>query len=370
MESKVTRVVALLLAGLFVVGLSLRFTPPQGGGRPVPISLAERLAVVAHYSSNLSPAIKRQLIEAAANLEFNREAERLINGQPPQSQAPSLSPVYKLMSQQLQNPTAERLEKLQQIAREGRTRLMASVMILSLLLVAALVFLFFPSRPKREIGPSLTDSASKLMAVFFAWDTMSFFGLSLVAGLLGVFLDRFLAIFLIQLASYSLFLCLVSLTGRKEYRRYFARFSVCWVGRGYFLCLACVFAINLLMGLLWGAAPQSENPILQMFVDAPGWKVALLGALVLAIGPFFEEIIFRGWLYGGLRHRWGDARAALASSLLFALVHGDGPSLIPLFALGLVFCWVYKKSGSLWGSFLVHCFWNATTFAMILSLLP
>ena len=162
----------------------------------------------------------------------------------------------------------------------------------------------------------------------------------------------------------------LSQAGLKRDASYFRKFSPSWVGKGYFAALAIVFIVNFLTTALSGHPPKSENPVLALFAGAPNWKIATLGLLVVFVGPFFEEIIFRGWLYGGLKDEWGDMPALVLSSALFALIHGDAPGLPALFALGMVFGWVYRRSGSLWASILVHGFWNATTFALLISVMP
>lgn len=91
--------------------------------------------------------------------------------------------------------------------------------------------------------------------------------------------------------------------------------------------------------------------------------VALTGVLVVLVAPVAEEIIFRGFLLGGLARRFGPVLAALASSLLFAAVHADLGSLIPFTLIGLVFTFVYLRSGSLSSAILAHFLFNVIGYA-------
>ena len=62
-------------------------------------------------------------------------------------------------------------------------------------------------------------------------------------------------------------------------------------------------------------------------------------ALVLAIGflgPLFEEVLYRGWLLDALVERVGWPSGAIASSVVFALPHGDGWNVVTAFLLGTV----------------------------------
>lgn len=91
--------------------------------------------------------------------------------------------------------------------------------------------------------------------------------------------------------------------------------------------------------------------------------VALLGVLVVLIAPVTEEIIFRGFLVGGLARRVGPLLAALVSALLFAAVHADLGSLIPFTLIGLVFTFIYLRSGSLTSVILAHFLFNVIGYA-------
>ena len=80
-------------------------------------------------------------------------------------------------------------------------------------------------------------------------------------------------------------------------------------------------------------------------------------AVVLA--SICEEWVFRGFLFGGLRHRWGVWPAALVSTLVFSLLHSYSlVGLAAIFLFGLIFCWLYQRSGSLIPPILAHAALN------------
>lgn len=83
----------------------------------------------------------------------------------------------------------------------------------------------------------------------------------------------------------------------------------------------------------------------------------LVGAVVVA--PVVEEIFFRGFLYAGLRGRYGWQKAAVISAALFAVVHLQLTAVAPIFLLGLVFAFLYERSGSIWPAVLMHVSSNA-----------
>jgi membrane protease YdiL (CAAX protease family) len=89
--------------------------------------------------------------------------------------------------------------------------------------------------------------------------------------------------------------------------------------------------------------------------------------LVVLAAPFFEEFIFRGLLFGGLRRSWGLWPSALASAGVFAVVHPP-LSIVPVFVLGLCAAWAYERSRALLAPMLVHGAYNAAVVGLQLFL--
>lgn len=98
-----------------------------------------------------------------------------------------------------------------------------------------------------------------------------------------------------------------------------------------------------------------------------GWPQARADVLVdtLFLGPFAEEVLFRGFLLTWLLHfaRWRPSAAILVSALMFGLAHE--PNLVSpqvstfVVAMrfgvgGVLFGWVYYRWGSLWPSIALH----------------
>jgi len=80
--------------------------------------------------------------------------------------------------------------------------------------------------------------------------------------------------------------------------------------------------------------------------------------LALIAAPLFEEFIFRGLIFGGLRRSFGLWPATLASAALFAIVH-PAVSIIPVFVLGACAALAYERSRSLLAPMIVHAVYNA-----------
>ncbi len=91
--------------------------------------------------------------------------------------------------------------------------------------------------------------------------------------------------------------------------------------------------------------------------------LAFLTLVVLA--PVAEEILFRGYLYGKLKKYIPTIIAAIATSLLFALVHFAWNVGVDVFVLGLVLCALRSLTGSIWAGVLVHMLKNGVAYFIL-----
>ncbi len=122
--------------------------------------------------------------------------------------------------------------------------------------------------------------------------------------------------------------------------------------------LILVYAYFALLSLA-GAEPGEAVPEKAFTNLAP---LLLLAVLSLAFAPIAEEIFFRGFIFGGLRGRWGTPLAALASGLLFGLAHLGNPgsiyAIVPIAGVGALFAFGYAYSGSLLATIGAHFLFN------------
>lgn len=79
--------------------------------------------------------------------------------------------------------------------------------------------------------------------------------------------------------------------------------------------------------------------------------------VMVIIGPFFEELIFRKALISRLRV-YGERLAVITSAVLFALFHGNLSQMFYAFLVGLVFGYIYLRSGKLRNSLILHMIVN------------
>lgn len=111
--------------------------------------------------------------------------------------------------------------------------------------------------------------------------------------------------------------------------------------------------------------PPDLEQIMKSLLEAPLW-ITLISVSIFA--PFFEEWLCRGMILRGLLKKTSPAAAICISAIVFALIHFNPWQAIPAFTLGLLFGFVYYRTGSLKLTMLMHCVNN--TMAALLSRIP
>lgn len=83
-------------------------------------------------------------------------------------------------------------------------------------------------------------------------------------------------------------------------------------------------------------------------------QTSLIGNVILAVvGPIVEELICRKWLIDRM-HVYGGSVAVVTSALMFGLFHGNFAQFFYAFFLGLVWGYVYYKTGKIIYTMLMH----------------
>jgi uncharacterized protein len=143
------------------------------------------------------------------------------------------------------------------------------------------------------------------------------------------------------------------------------------VGLGVAVGVGGFGVLVLALGALFQLFGDVDAPQQQALDDAAVGGLDALLAVVLAvlIAPVLEELVFRGALHGALRSRVGVRPAAVVSSAVFALIHLEivtsSPAfLVQLFLLGLVFVWLYERTGNLVAPVAAHLVFNAISIAI------
>ena len=158
---------------------------------------------------------------------------------------------------------------------------------------------------------------------------------------------------------------------------------------------AFVAAIVLCQVFEWLGFPEQDQ--VKSIKDMAGWSLqfALMVVWILLAAPVIEESLFRGLLFR-LPSRFVTTAEpprffafharffiAAASSAVFSFAHyidfaalcgGRGFALLPpsnafpaLFVVGIAWCWLYRRTGSLWCGMLSHSLFNAINLLLALA---
>ena len=104
------------------------------------------------------------------------------------------------------------------------------------------------------------------------------------------------------------------------------------------------------------------------------WAAPSLTAMSLVeyviFAPVFEELAFRGLLFAILRRKFRFLPAALISASIFAIAHGYGlVGFISVLWSGVLWAWMYEKTGSLLPGILAHAINNLLVCLAVMALL-
>jgi len=173
-----------------------------------------------------------------------------------------------------------------------------------------------------------------------------------------------------QVAAYpAVVLFMVLLIRSKTSENFWKAVRWNWPGAaswGFILSGATV-AIVVEFASRWLPIPKSL-PVDKYFNDVAG--AYLMAGFGITLAPLLEELFFRGLLYPVLRRASGVVAAVLLTAAAFAFIHGAQlgyawAPLLSIFVVGVIFTIVRERTGSVAASFLMHCGYNFTLFAML-----
>jgi uncharacterized protein len=147
--------------------------------------------------------------------------------------------------------------------------------------------------------------------------------------------------------------------------------TIGWALLGLFL----YFLFNLAYEAL--IDPRAEQSVADALgVNESGALLVLGGFVIIVLAPIAEEFFFRAFFYRSLRNSLarklgrgaGVILGAVLTGLIFGLVHfePDAVAIIPvLAALGIMFCLVYERTGSLFAVIALHAFINSLAYLTV-----
>jgi membrane protease YdiL (CAAX protease family) len=136
-------------------------------------------------------------------------------------------------------------------------------------------------------------------------------------------------------------------------------------GTAAWLSLAILTAVFVVSGIVNVVAnPEGEQGLVPTYWDSHRIVQFALYAVVIAlVGPFVEEVMFRGVGFG-LLEPFGQTLAVITVGVSFALIHGliEGFAIILTFGIGLAY--MRARTGSIYPCILLHMAFNGLGLAV------
>jgi len=173
---------------------------------------------------------------------------------------------------------------------------------------------------------------------------------------------------LYQSLTYVLLTAVLYLLIAWRYHRPFWR-SLGWAEayRGAWLCVVAgpvLAVITTVLGVVL-RAPQVPSQVVNLITDRRSLEI--VGLFVTILGPVFEELTFRGFLFPLLRRSLGVWPGILLTAAPFALMHGSQyhwawQQLLVVGVAGTAFGYARQKTQSTFAAAMVHASYNTTLF--------
>lgn len=313
--------------------------------------LARRGARVVRYGAELDPAARSMLL---AQLQLEPRERAFLEGQ---TVAPAELPEgwFRKAAEGQLDPAAQK-----SAADRDVTMFLLGWLWLGASLIGGLaVYAWWLARGRKlQVVPEKAPAPEQAILLFVTWQLGAMLSGPVLVRMLGSSRESLVAT---QLICYGLGLAFVMpVVGsfRPSLRGLFQGLAAFWAaGLG-------VIVVDQIMKQI-GHPMVSRNNALDLFRNTEPGQLVWLGILVVLAGPFFEEYLFRGLLFGGMRSKVGEWSATLISAGLFALAHRDPAGYLPYTLLGIVFARTYSLTGSLFPSMVAHSLFNCQTFALL-----
>ena len=123
------------------------------------------------------------------------------------------------------------------------------------------------------------------------------------------------------------------------------------------ILIAVSIGLMIAMSFIGIGSENSKTDSLQSHMTLLNFMIAFVSASI--ISPIYEEIFYRGFLYRFFSSRYGIWAGMLLSSFIFTAVHIPTFNTLPVnFVSGLIFAWVYQKTGSVIPGIIIHGLFN------------
>ncbi|MBO5211270.1 MAG: CPBP family intramembrane metalloprotease [Clostridia bacterium] len=124
----------------------------------------------------------------------------------------------------------------------------------------------------------------------------------------------------------------------------------------YFLISYCIIYAGNIIGTVLSlvfSAGKAQNPISDLAMDINPLKVVVM----VILAPLFEELIFRKIILDRIG-KYGEKTAVIVSAFAFGLLHQNLFQFFYAFGVGLIFGYIYMRTGKIRYSVILHTIIN------------
>ena len=123
------------------------------------------------------------------------------------------------------------------------------------------------------------------------------------------------------------------------------------------------YSVRVLQIIGW---PLEDERAVALIVNAKSaWLQIYLAFFAIVLAPVAEEFMFRGVLFPFVKQLGYPKLAWFGVSFLFALIHVNAPTLVPLFVFALVLTWLYQKTDCLLAPIAAHSLFNTANLVIL-----
>lgn len=140
-----------------------------------------------------------------------------------------------------------------------------------------------------------------------------------------------------------------------------------WSILGLFLAFFAQYVSGLIETQILGIEAGSENTNMIMDITR---KLPIFLIVPAIIAPILEEIVFRKIIFGSLYKRMNFFLAAIVSSFIFGIIHGEPQHILIYGSMGFVFAFLYVQTKRIIVPIIVHAAMNTIVVFAQYSLTP
>jgi len=113
--------------------------------------------------------------------------------------------------------------------------------------------------------------------------------------------------------------------------------------------------------------PVEQHAVQALRITESWLSRAVLAVVAIGLAPLAEEILFRGILYPAVKQAGFRRLALWGTAVLFAVIHGNLATLLPLLVLSVALTLLYEQTDNLLAPVVAHALFNAINFLKLYS---